>query len=83
MATRQVDLTATAWVLISSAARGTMQNQSGQLVKFRTDAALPLPAVTVGHDLERGASEAWAFEPAQNLYGRLATGSGPLIVTEG
>ncbi|MEN3760253.1 hypothetical protein [Aeromonas veronii] len=83
MATRQVDLTDTAWVLISSAARGTMQNQSGQIVKFRTDAALPAPSVTVCHILERGASEAWAFEPAQNLYGRLATGSGPLIVTEG
>jgi len=83
MATRQVDLTSAAWVLISSAARGTMQNQSGQLVKFRTDAALPLPAVTVGHILERGASEAWAFDPVQNLYGRLQTGSGPLIVTEG
>ncbi|BBT80454.1 hypothetical protein WP8S18E11_21200 [Aeromonas veronii] len=83
MATRQVDLTDTAWVLISSAARGTMQNQSGQLVKFRTDAALPAPSVTVGHILAREASEAWAFEPAQNLYGRLATGTGPLIVTEG
>lgn len=83
MATRQVDLTDTAWVLISSAARGTMQNQSGQLVKFRLDAALPAPSVTVGHILARDASEAWAFEPAQNLYGRLATGSGPLIVTEG
>lgn len=83
MATRQVDLTDTAWVLISSAARGTMQNQSGQLVKFRTDAALPAPSVTVGHILARDASEAWAFEPAQNLYGRLATGTGPLIVTEG
>lgn len=83
MATRQVDLTDTAWVLISSAARGTMQNQSGQLVQFRTDAALPAPSVTVGHILAREASEAWAFEPAQNLYGRLATGSGPLIVTEG
>lgn len=83
MATRQVDLTDTAWVLISSAARGTMQNQSGQLVKFRTDAALPAPSVTVGHIMERGASEAWAFEPAQNLYGRLATGTGHLIVTEG
>lgn len=83
MATRQVDLTDTAWVLISSAARGTMQNQSGQIVKFRTDAALPAPSVTVGHLLAREASEAWAFEPAQNLYGRLATGSGPLIVTEG
>lgn len=83
MATRQVDLTDTAWVLISSAARGTMQNQSGQLVKFRADAALPAPSVTVGHILARDASEAWAFEPAQNLYGRLATGSGPLIVTEG
>lgn len=83
MATRQVDLTDTAWVLISSAARGTMQNQSGQILKFRTDAALPAPSVTVGHILAREASEAWAFEPAQNLYGRLATGSGPLIVTEG
>lgn len=83
MATRQVVLTSAAWVLISSAARGTMQNQSGQLVKYRTDAALPLPAVTIGHILERGASEAWAFEPVQNLYGRLETGSGPLIVTEG
>ncbi|MGU5699489.1 hypothetical protein ACV1D9_20320 [Aeromonas allosaccharophila] len=83
MATRQVDLTDTAWVLISSAARGTMQNQSGQLVKFRADAAQPAPSVTVGHILARDASEAWAFEPAQNLYGRLATGSGPLIVTEG
>ena len=83
MATRQVDLTDMAWVLISSAARGTMQNQSGQLVKFRTDAALPAPSVTVGHILARDASEAWACEPAQNLYGRLAAGSGPLIVTEG
>ena len=83
MATRKVDLTSAAWVLISSAARGTMQNQSGQLVKFRTDTALPLPAVTIGHILERGASEAWAFDPVQNLYGRLETGSGPLIVTEG
>lgn len=83
MATRQVDLTDAAWVLISSAARGTMQNQSGQIVKFRADAALPAPSVTVGHVLERGASESWAFEPVQNLYGRLATGSGPLIVTEG
>ena len=61
MATRQVDLTDAAWVLISSAARGTMQNQSGQIVKFRADAALPAPSVTVGHVLERGASEAWAF----------------------
>lgn len=83
MATRQVVLTSAAWVLISSAARGTMQNQSGQRVKFRTDTALPLPAITVGHTLERDASEAWAFEPVQNLYGRLETGSGPLIVTEG
>lgn len=83
MATRQVDLTDAAWVLISSAARGTMQNQSGQQAKFRTDTALPAPSVTVGHVLERGASEAWAFEPVQNLYGRLVTGRGPLIVTEG
>lgn len=83
MATRQVDLTDAAWVLISSAARGTMQNQSGQIVKFRADAALPAPSVTVGHVLARDASEAWAFEPVQNLYGRLVTGSGPLIVTEG
>lgn len=83
MATRQVDLTDAAWVLISSAARGTMQNQSGQIVKFRADSALPAPSVTVGHVLARDASEAWAFDPVQNLYGRLVTGSGPLIVTEG
>lgn len=83
MATRQVDLTDSAWVLISSAARGTMQNQSGQIVKFRADAALPAPSITVGHVLARDASEAWAFDPVQNLYGRLVTGRGPLIVTEG
>ena len=84
MATTTVTPTATAWVLVSAAGSGTLENQTNQIVLYRTDAALPAPSVTVGHHLGRDKREAWSFDPPQNLYARLAlSGSGGLVVTEG
>lgn len=84
MATTTKALSADAWVLVSAAGSGTMENQTNQIVLYRTDAALPAPSVTVGHHLGRGQREAWSFDPPQNLYARLAlSGSGVLVVTEG
>ena len=84
MATTTVTPTATAWVLVSAAGSGTLENQTNQIVLYRTDAALPDPSVTVGHHLGRGQREAWSFDPAQNLYARLnLAGDGVLVVTEG
>ena len=84
MATTTITLSADAWVLVSAAGSGTMENQTNQIVLYRTDAALPAPSVTVGHHLGRGQREAWSFDPPQNLYARLAqSGSGVLVVTEG
>lgn len=84
MATTSQALNADAWVLVSAAGSGTMENQTNQNVLYRTDAALPDPSVKVGHHLGRGQREAWSFDPPQNLYARLAlSGSGVLVVTEG
>ncbi|WP_425968174.1 hypothetical protein [Aeromonas dhakensis] len=84
MATTTITLSATAWVLVSAAGSGTLENQTSQIVLYRTDAALPAPSVTVGHRLGREQREAWSFDPAQNLYARLALpGTGMLVVTEG
>ena len=55
--------TATAWVLVSAAGSGTLENQTNQIVLYRTDAALPAPSVTVGHHLGRDKREAWSFDP--------------------
>ncbi|MGY4028241.1 hypothetical protein ACW5WQ_20205 [Aeromonas rivuli] len=84
MATTTVTPTATAWVLVSAVGSGTLENQTGQIVLYRTDASLPDPSVTVGHTLGREQREAWSFDPPQNLYARLALpGGGVLVVTEG
>ena len=84
MATTTKALSADAWVLVSAAGSGTMENQTNQIVLYRTDAALPAPSVTVGHHLGRGQREAWSFDPPQNLYARMAlSGGGVLVVTEG
>ncbi|WP_394294630.1 hypothetical protein [Aeromonas rivipollensis] len=84
MATTTVTPTATAWVLVSAAGSGTLENQTNQIVLYRTDAALPAPSVTVGHHLGRGQRDAWSFDPPQNLYARLnLPGGGDLVVTEG
>lgn len=84
MATTTKALSADAWVLVSAAGSGTMENQTNQIVLYRTDAALPSPNVKVGHHLGRGQREAWSFDPPQNLYARMAlSGSGELVVTEG
>ena len=84
MATTTVTPTDTAWVLVSAAGSGTLENQTNQLVLYRADAALPAPSVTVGHHLGRGQREAWSFDPPQNLYARMAlSGGGVLVVTEG
>ena len=84
MATTTKALNADAWVLVSAAGSGTMENQTNQIVLYRTDAALPAPSVTVSHHLGRGQREAWSFDPPQNLYARMAlSGGGVLVVTEG
>ncbi|WP_323929109.1 hypothetical protein [Aeromonas caviae] len=84
MATTPIVLSADAWVPVSAAGSGTMENQTNQIVLYRTDAALPAPSVKVGHHLGRGQREAWSFDPPQNLYARMAlSGSGELVVTEG
>lgn len=84
MATTTVTPTATAWVLVSVAGSGTLENQTNQIVLYRTDAALPAPSVKVGHHLGRGQRDAWSFDPPQNLYARMVlSGSGVLVVTEG
>ena len=84
MATTTKALSADAWVLVSAAGSGTLENQTNQIVLYRTDAALPDPSVTVGHHLGRGQREAWSFDPAQNVYARLnLVGDGVLVVTEG
>ncbi|MFM5095792.1 hypothetical protein ACEUCJ_19225 [Aeromonas rivipollensis] len=84
MATTTKALSADAWVLVSAAGSGTMENQTNQIVLYRTDAALPDPSVKVGHHLGRGQREAWSFDPPQNLYARMAlSGGGVLVVTEG
>lgn len=84
MATTPIELRADAWVLVSAAGSGTLENQTNQIVLYRTDAALPGPSVTVGHHLGRDHREAWSFDPPQNLYARMAqSGSGVLVVTEG
>lgn len=84
MATTTKTLNADAWVLVSAAGSGTMENQTNQIVLYRTDAALPAPSLKVGHHLGRDHREAWSFDPPQNLYARLAlSGSGVLVVTEG
>ena len=84
MATTTMTPTDTAWVLVSAAGSGTLENQTNQIVLYRTDAALPAPSVTVGHHLGRGQRDAWSFDPPQNLYARMALlGSGVLVVTEG
>jgi len=84
MATTSQALSADAWVLVSAAGSGTLENQTNQIVLYRTDAALPAPSVTVGHHLGRGQREAWSFDPPQNLYARLnLDGDGVLVVTEG
>ncbi|MFQ2556349.1 hypothetical protein ACK303_15145 [Aeromonas caviae] len=84
MATTTKALSADAWVLVSAAGSGTLENQTNQIVLYRTDAALPAPSVTVGHHLDRGKRDAWSFDPPQNLYARMALpGGGVLVVTEG
>lgn len=84
MATTTIALNATAWVLVSAAGSGTLENQTNQIVLYRTDAALPAPSVTVGHYLGLGQRESWSFDPAKNVYARLnLPGSGVLVVTEG
>ena len=84
MATTTKALSADAWVLVSAAGSGTLENQTNQIVLYRTDAALPAPSVKVGHHLGRGQREAWSFDPPQNLYARLnLDGDGVLVVTEG
>ncbi len=84
MATTTITLSADAWVLVSAAGSGTLENQTNQPVLYRTDAALPSPSVMAGHSLGREQREAWSFDPPQNLYARLALpGGGVLVVTEG
>lgn len=84
MATTTKTLSATAWVLVSAVGSGTMENQTGQIVLYRTDDDLPEPSVTIGHHLGREKREAWSFDPPQNLYARLwQPGGGVLVVTEG
>lgn len=84
MATSTKTLSTTAWVLVSSAVSGTMENQTGQRVIYRAAAALPAPTEMVGLTLERGKSVSWSFNPAQNIYARaLGQPGGPLVVVEG
>lgn len=84
MATTTKTLSDTAWVLVSAVGSGTLENQTNQVILYRTDAALPAASVVVGHQLQRGQRESWSFDPPQNIYGRLnQAGSGVLVVTEG
>lgn len=84
MATTTKTLSTTAWVLVSSAVSGTMENKTGQLVIFRTGNTLPAPTEMVGLTLEREKRESWSFDPAQNIYARaLQQPGGPLVVVEG
>lgn len=84
MATTTKVLSPDAWVLVSAAGSGTLENQTNQFVLYRADASLPDPSVTVGHKLAQSQRESWSFDPAQNIYARLIqSGSGVLVVTEG
>jgi hypothetical protein len=84
MATTTKTLIADAWMLVSAVGSGTLENQTNQVVLYRTDTSLPAASVMVGHHLQRGQREAWSFDPAQNIYARLnQAGSGVLVVTEG
>ncbi|WP_323878291.1 hypothetical protein [Aeromonas hydrophila] len=80
MATTTKTLSTTAWVLVSSSVSGTMENQTGQRIRFRTGNTLPAPSEMVGLTLAAGERESWSFEPAQNIYARADQHEGGLLV---
>ncbi|MGR6833592.1 hypothetical protein [Aliivibrio wodanis] len=81
--TIKVNLNPDTWTLISSAAVGYMDNQSGSVVKYRVEDAAPDNAETWGHQLKLEKGIGWSRAVAKNIYGRTASATGDVIVTEG
>lgn len=72
-----------AWIQISAAASGYVENQGPSVVKYRSATALPAASDTMGHQLKMGDAVGWSRTAAENLYARTITGHAELIITEG
>ncbi|MDC5757032.1 hypothetical protein OPW41_07735 [Vibrio europaeus] len=81
--TVKVELNPNTWTLISSAAAGYMDNQTGSVVKYRVEDSAPSDAETFGHQLKLEKGIGWSRAVAKNIYGRTASSTGDIIVTEG
>lgn len=81
--TIEVQLNAASWVLISNAAAGFMENQTGNVALIRVEDTPPANNDTMGHQLKNEDGWGWSRATAKNIYARLLVGQGLMIVTEG
>ncbi|SHF88200.1 hypothetical protein [Vibrio gazogenes] len=85
--TKQVDVDATGWVLISSGkTRGVLENNTGSAMKVRVEdvGVVPPDSEKWGHNLPLGKVFIWEKQSsAVDVYARLVNGDGVAIVTEG
>ncbi|XDF79263.1 hypothetical protein AAFX60_019085 [Aliivibrio fischeri] len=80
--TVKVNLNPDTWTLISSAAVGYMDNQSGSVVKYRLEDFAPDDAEIWGHQLKLEKGIGWSLSTPKNIYGRTSGSIGDVIVTE-
>ncbi|AAN55714.1 hypothetical protein HRJ35_15000 [Shewanella oneidensis MR-1] len=78
-----VQLNTTSWVLVSSAAAGFMENQTGNVALIRVEDTPPANTDSMGHQLKNEDGLGWSRATAKNIYARLLVGQGSMIVTEG
>lgn len=83
MPTISININATAWVPVSVAAAGFMENQGPAIVKFRTADALPVATDNMGHTLGFEKHIGWSRATAETIYAKTVSGTATLIVTEG
>ncbi|TNH69860.1 hypothetical protein CF142_14035 [Aeromonas caviae] len=83
MPTVSKPVSAAAWIQISAATSGYVENQGPSAVKYRSSTALPAASDTMGHLLKSGDAIGWSRSAAENLYARTISGTAELIITEG
>lgn len=86
MPSQLVNVPASGWVLLSSAAVGTVENPddaNAETLVVRFANSLPPASERWGHKIAIGQRESWSRQVAMPVYGRRSNSAGDVVVTEG
>ena len=80
--TRTVQVSETAFTLLTTALSGFITNRTGDVVYYRTATSLPAPGNDDCHILENGESVPFSFLTSQNVYAIASGDGGKIVITE-